>query len=103
MNAHQSFEQQELDRALRAVLATADGKRVLFWMLAEAAVYADAFAASETAMAYQIGRQAVGRRLISKLNHLDPKLYPNLLLAMDEIRSADRIMAERLADKEDDE
>ena len=94
---------EELDRAFAEVIALSSGKRVLFWVLEQCAVYQDAFAGEQQAATnYSLGRQAVGRLVIGKLDELDEKNYPQLLLAIAELRETDKAHAEALAHKEDD-
>lgn len=98
-------ERDELDKAFREVLKLAAGKRVLFWMLEQCAIYEDAFAADHTnATNYVLGRQNAGRRLIGKLDQIDPRFYPQLLLDIADLKAMSRAAASRAADEgEDDE
>lgn len=84
-------EQEELDKAFREVMGLASGKRVMFWILAQCSVYQDAFSSENiNATNYQLGSQSIGRRIIGKLDSLDPRLYPNLLLEIADIRAMAR-------------
>ncbi|MDX8492911.1 hypothetical protein RFN29_15135 [Mesorhizobium sp. VK22B] len=92
----EAFEREELAKAFRGVLSSAEGKRVLFWVLEQAAIYTDAFAGEHTnATNYSLGLQAVGRKLISKFDEVDPRLYPRLLLDVAELKAMDRAALER--------
>jgi len=86
----QDYERDELHRAIREVVATVAGKRVLFWMLEQCAIYRDPFTGQNAPTNYTIGKQAAGRVLISKLDEIDPRLYPSLLLDIADIRDVDR-------------
>lgn len=100
LSPEQYVAQSELSAAFRAVLATPAGKRVLFWMLEQCAIYEDAFAGeAHSATDYTLGRQSAGRRLIGKLDELDPRIYPQLLIEVAEIRDMDRAAARALAEK----
>ena len=73
-------EEQELTDAMREVIASDAGKRVIFWILEQAAIYRDAYAGENAATNYVLGSQAVGRRLIERMDMIDGRLYPRLLL-----------------------
>lgn len=104
-SAHEEFEREELARAYRDVFATPAGKRVLFDILQECAIYRDPFAGDNNATNYTLGLQAGGRRLISKLDEIDPRLYPRLLLDIADLKAMDKAAADRAAKQEgeDDE
>jgi len=92
---------EELDRAFREVLALSSGKRVLFWMLEQCGVYQDAFTGEAMASTnYSLGRQSVGRVVIGKLDEIDARNYPQLLLAIAELREIDKGHAAVLARKQ---
>ena len=88
--------------AFRAVLSTADGKRVLFWVLEQAGVYRDAFAGDDAATNYVLGQQAVGRKLIGMMGEIDPRTYPKLLLDIADLKAME-LAAAKLDEPEDDE
>lgn len=88
--------------AFQAVLATADGKRVLFWVLEQAGVYRDAFAGDDAATNYVLGQQSVGRKLIGMMDELDPRTYPKLLLDIADLKAME-LAAAKLDEPEDDE
>lgn len=93
----QQVERDELNKAFRDVLKTASGKRVLFWMLEQCAIYEDAFAGdSINATNYRLGSQGSGRKLIAKLDEIDPRFYPKLLLDIADIKAMDRAAADAL-------
>lgn len=90
----QQVEREELDRAFNAVFATAHGKRVLFWMMEQCAIYEDAYRGEEThATSAKLGEQRVGRKLIAMLDSIDPRMYPQLLLDRAEIKRLDSAAA----------
>ena len=102
----QTIEREELSRAFHEVFALSSGKRVLFWMLEQCAVYRDAYTGESNSTNYQLGLQAAGRLLMGKLDEINPEFYPSLLLAMKEIRDVDKGAAQSLAEKmepEDDD
>jgi len=100
----EEVEHAELNKAFREVFALAAGKRVLFWMLEQCAIYEDAFAGELTnATNYTLGRQSAGRRLIGKLDEIDPRMYPQLLKDVANIRDIDRAAAKSLAQKQEPE
>jgi hypothetical protein len=97
-----SIGQDEITAAFREVFSTASGKRVLFWLLEQCAIYGEAYAGElVNATHYTLGRQGVGRRLIAELDRIDPTLYPRLLLAIADLKANDRAAAaSRAADEE---
>lgn len=89
----------DLSRSFERLLSNDDGRRVIFWVLEQAAIYRDAFAGDDTATNYVLGSQAVGRRIIQRIDQIDARLYPRLLLDMADIREMER--AAQAAHKED--
>lgn len=89
----QTIERDELASAFREVFRTVSGKRVLFFMLEQCAVYRDAFTGNDAATNYTLGMQAAGRRLMAKMDDIDPRMYPALLIDMASIREADAAFA----------
>ena len=87
LTAQQELERKALDNAFREVFALDSGKRVLFWMLEQCSIYSDAFSGENNATNYTLGLQAGGRKLIAKLDEVDPRFYPQLLLAIGEIKA----------------
>jgi len=83
-----------LDAAFRDILTTEAGRRVVFWMMEQGSIYSDPFAGNDSITNYTIGGQAPTRRLIERLNVIEPRLYPQLLLDMAMIREADAAEAE---------
>lgn len=99
----EAAERADLEAAFREVFATASGKRVLFWMLEQCAIYQDAYTGEDNATNYTLGQQASGRKLIAKLDELDPRNYPTLLLAVAQDKAMKRAALERAAQQEDDD
>ena len=99
----EAAERADEDNAFREVFNTAAGKRVLFWMLEQCAIYQDAFTGDDNATNYTLGRQSSGRKLIDKLDELDPRNYPALLLAVADDKAMKRAALERAAQQEDDD
>lgn len=98
LSPEQEVVRAELAKAFRDTLATVAGKRVLYWILEECAIYRDAFCGENNATNYTLGQQSSGRKVIAKLDEVDPRLYPSLLTDMAEIREADRAAAKATAD-----
>lgn len=106
LSPQEQSERDELARAFREVFAMASGKRVLFWLLEQCAIYRDAFAGDDAVTNYTLGQQVPGRKLIAMLDDLDPRLYPRLLLDIADLKAMDRAaVAAALAklEKEDEE
>ncbi len=95
------YAREELARAVRGVLSTAEGKRLLFWILEQCAIYQDAYCGENNATNYTLGLQAGGRKLISLLDSVEPRLYPQLLIDMATIKETDMAAVQALADRED--
>lgn len=89
--------------AFNAVLATAEGKRVLFWVLEQAAIYRDAFAGDDAATNYTLGQQSVGRKLIGMMDEIDPRTYPRLLLDIADQNAMARAAVARDEPEDDDD
>ena len=102
MTAAQERERQAVNDAFKAVIATPSGQRVLFWMLEQCAIYEDAYAGENNATNYTLGRQSSGRRLMQKLDEIDPRTYPALLLAVADLKVMDMAAASRAAKQEND-
>lgn len=103
LSAQDAAERAEVDEAFREVFKTASGKRVLFWMLEQCSIYSDAYTGDDNATNYTLGLQAGGRKLIAKLDELDPRNYPALLLAVADDKAMKRAAKERAAKQEDDD
>lgn len=97
----QKFERSELERSYRAVLGTAEGRRVLFDILEKCAIYTEAFVADSDITVFTLGQQSSGRKIIAELDAIDPRLYPELLLARADMRVMDQAVASRAAQTED--
>ena len=94
--------QDELHDAMLEVLSMPSGKRVVFWLLEQAAIYRDAYSGQDGATNYVLGQQSVGRKVIGLMDDIDPRTYPKLLLAMADINAMDRATA-AMNPEEDDE
>lgn len=103
LSPEQAAERADLDQAFREVFTSASGKRVLFWMLEQCAIYEDAYTGDDNATNYRLGQQASGRKLIAKLDELDPRNYAALLLAVADDKAMKRAALERAAQQEDDD
>ena len=85
--------------AFKSVLATADGKRVLFWILEQAGIYRDPFGGGDQATNYSLGQQSIGRKLLGMLDQIDPRAYPQLLIDI----ANEEILTRAVKEKEDDD
>ncbi|RUX08057.1 MAG: hypothetical protein E5V51_00205 [Mesorhizobium sp.] len=105
LSPQEQSEREEMTKAFREVLATASGKRVLFWVLEQAAIYTDPFAGENTnGTNYSLGQQSAGRKLISKFDEIDPRIYPRLLLDVADLKAmALAAPAAKQEDYEDEE
>ncbi len=101
LTPEQAVARDELTKAIRDTLATAAGKRFLYWILEECAIYRDAYCGDNNATNYTLGQQSSGRKIIAKLEEVDPRLYPSLLMDVAAIREMDRAAAKALADKQE--
>ncbi len=90
-------EAEDLNEALGRLLGTADGKRVMFWVLSMAAPYGNAFAQSDATERYLLGRQSIGQEIIARMGEIDERTYPRLLLEAGEMREMDRVAREAKA------
>ncbi len=95
--------QKALSDAFRALLSDAAGQRVLFWILEQSSMYADAFTGDPHSTNYMLGQQSVGRRMIAQMDAIDPQFYPQLLIDHAEIRSRDAAASEALNPENDDD
>jgi hypothetical protein len=104
LSAQEIAERADIDAAFRAVFSTPEGKRVMFWMLEQCAIYGEAYAGEHTnATNYTLGLQAGGRKLIAKLEQLDPRYYPTLLMAVAQDKAMKMAARERTNEPEDDD
>lgn len=101
--AAEKRDSEELRAAFAAVLSTAEGKRVMFWVLEQAAIYRDAYSGEDGATNYLLGQQAVGRKLIGLMDDIDPRTYPKLLLDIADMRMMDRAAARAEATEDDED
>lgn len=88
-------EEAEIREAFRLMLDTAEGKSVVFWLLGRTGLYANAFETNEAMERYRLGRQSIGLEILGKLDLIDARLYPRLLLERGEDKELER--AARLA------
>lgn len=103
LSLSQAYERDELHRAFRRLLGTVDGKRVLLFVLAQCALEVDPYTGEDNATNFMLGRQNVARRLIATMDDIDPRLYPQLLLDIAEIREVDRSAVESLTKKQEND
>lgn len=86
----EAFELDEINRAFRAVMATNEGKRVIFWMLDQCGINQTPFTGDDNLTNYMLGQQKAGRKLIDKLDELNPRFYPKLLLDVADMKDVAR-------------
>lgn len=96
-------EDEKLNEAIKAVLATTDGQRLFYWLLSLCQIYSDPFTGDDAATNYQLGLQSVGRRLVAKLDQINPVLYPTLLLEQANIRLMDLAAKDKAETLENDD
>lgn len=95
---------EELAKAFREVLELASGKRVLFWILEQCAIYSTPYAGENIASTnHSLGRQDVGLRLIAELNAIDPRIYPRMLLDLADAKAMEKAVQDASAKTEDDD
>lgn len=73
------LQAKQFTEALRAVVATDAGRRVIRTLLGAADFYGDAMTGNSQTF-YRLGMQKVGATLKADLDALDRTLYPKLLL-----------------------
>lgn len=103
LTPQEEVERAELRAAYRAVFATAAGKRVLFDVLEQCEIYNAAFTGENNATNFRLGLQEAGKRLIGRLDEIDPRMYPQLLLGRADLRMMDRAIAEKASAKQGSE
>lgn len=103
MTTAQRIEHDMIERSFRELLGVEAGRRALYWMLEQCAIYRDAYTGDAASTNYMLGQQSAGRKLIAKLDEIDPQFYPQLLITMAEIRARDRAAAEAIDNPEDDD
>lgn len=96
-------ERDELSRSYGEVFKSASGKRVLFDMLEMCGVYDLAFTGENNATNFRLGMQEAGKRLISRLDEIDARLYPQLLLAIADFREMTKAAIAAQQETEDDD
>lgn len=100
----ETVERDELHKAARNMLASVEGKRLVYWILQQCAIYRNPFCGEATnATNYTLGSQKPGRQLIALLDEADPNLYPDLLKSIAVIRAADEATAKALAKAQTDD
>lgn len=92
-----------IEAAFRDVFATHAGKRVLYWMLEQCGMYEAAFTGEAASTNFILGKQEVGRRVVGKLDEINPQFYPQLLLTIAEIRDRERAAAEAIDNPENED
>ena len=96
MNTLEAIERDKLHASFRELLQVEAGRRVLYWMLEQCAIYRDAYTGDDAATNYTLGMQSSGRKLIGEIDAINPRFYPQLLIDIAELRDRDRAAAEAL-------
>lgn len=91
----------DVNAALGRLVNDADGRTVLFWILGEAGIYRDAFSGDNAATNYILGSQSIGRRIIQRLDAIDPRLYPKLLLDVADMEAMTRAVRNKEEDPDE--
>lgn len=99
----EEIERDKLHTSFSELLATEAGRRVIYWTLEQCAIYRDAYTGDDAATNYTLGMQASGRKLISEIDTINPRFYPQLLLDISELRDRDRAAAEATNQPENDD
>ncbi len=99
----QRIELNELRKAYRDTFASPQGKRVLFDILEMCGTYSAAFTGENNATNFRLGLQEGGKRLISRLDEIDARFYPTLLLAIADMKELDKAAASANKEQEDDD
>ena len=76
----------ELAKSYQNVFRSADGKLVLFDILELCGMYEAAFTGDNNVTNFRLGTQEAGKRVIDRLNQIDARFYPQLLLSIAELR-----------------
>ena len=77
----QTLQGVQIERDLRAVLSTPEGRRTMMWFLGlcrPGSAYAGPGLGDATH--FMLGEKNVGDGVVRKLNEIDPTIYPTLLL-----------------------
>ena len=90
----------EMDNAYRAVFQTPEGKRVLFDILTMCGIYDRAFTAENNATNFLLGKQEAGKAVIARLDQIDNRFYPQLLLTIADQREMQKAADQRAANQE---
>jgi len=77
---NQDRDVEALHEAIAAVLATDDGRRLIFWLLGICGLYEDGFSGDDALTNYRLGRQAVAKQIVAQMNAIDGELYPRFLM-----------------------
>jgi hypothetical protein len=85
-----------LERALTNVMATAEGRTLIWAILSQTKIYDENFAGN-SADIFDKGRRSVGLWLIAQLNETDPTIYPRMLLDV----ARQGLAAEKLANQQE--
>ena len=88
----------ELEMALQNVLATPEGRTLIWHLLGFTKIYDENFSGNSTDI-FDKGRRSVGLWLLSNMNDADPTMYPRMLL---DVAKRERAALGRLAAQEKD-
>ena len=102
-SSEQERNAELLADAFRQVLSLPSGKRVLFWVLEQCAIYSDGYTGDTNSTNYVLGQQAVGKRIVLELDTIDPLIYPNMLLDIAKLKNEEKILAQRGDEQEQED
>ena len=71
--------QEQLDDAVRWLLADARGRLVAWWLLEQAGVFRSSFAGAAEHTAFNEGRRDLGLRLLHRVMEVDPDAYGQMV------------------------
>jgi hypothetical protein len=68
-----------LERALHDIMATPQGRTLIWHVLGQTKLYDEGFSGNSTDI-YDKGKRSVGLWLLAQINEMDPTAYPRMLL-----------------------
>lgn len=71
----EKIRQEKLRRSLKAVLASRDGRCVLWGILSSAGIYRSSFSTEAAVMAFNEGQRNVGLRLLDQILSVDREAF----------------------------
>jgi hypothetical protein len=86
MEENEDIAQQEaaLQLALKNVMRTDEGLRVLVWLLGKTEALKNNFNIDHSIMSYTCGRQSVGQELLEAMRQTDVKTFAKIMETLDD-------------------